>query len=627
MKRRIQSPELKTDPWGIDNGYFNTQDQWQPTDPDTHRAILAAMGAEDAASCPPTQGTAANGPVRVVQAGAAIPWASAGELQIEEGGRIEVAETLPANLPLGYHTFIPAKGGDVTRVIVAPSQCVAPTRHWGWSVQLYAARSRQSWGIGDLGDLQRLARWSAGLGAGSMLVNPLSAPAPTLPQQASPYYPSSRRFRNPIYLRVEEIPGAAELGSVVEQAAAKGRALNCDRRIHRDEVFRLKQGVLRQLWDGFHGDPEFTRFCAERDSELTPFAAYCALVVQHGGVWRQWPAEYRDPRSQAVADFVNANRREVDYHKWLQWHLDRQLAAASRELPLVHDLPVGVDPGGADAWIWQDLLASDCTVGAPPDVFNPAGQDWSLPPLTPHKLRAAAYDPFIQTVRASLRHAGGLRIDHVMSLFRLYWIPKGFGPARGTYVRYPADDLLSIVALESHRAGAFVVGEDLGTVEPGMRDQLADYRALSFRLLWFEKKLPAAYPAMAMAAISTHDLPTIAGLWTGRDAEAQQAIGVGDPKAMAELREHLVKLVGLPADAPIEAVIEKTHRLLGQAPSAVLLATLDDAMAVEERPNMPGTIDAWPNWSIALPKPLESLEEDELPRRIAAALSRSESVS
>ena len=228
----------------------------------------------------------------------------------------------------------------------------------------------------------------------------------------------------------------------------------------------------------------------------------------------------------------------MGYHAWLQWLLDRQLAEASRAIPILQDLPIGMDPGGADAWEWQDLLAKEMVIGAPPDAFNADGQDWQLPPFVPAKLRAAAYEPFIQTIRAALRHAGGLRIDHVMGLFRLWWIPNGQHPRKGWYVRYPADDLLGIVALESHRAGAFIVGEDLGTVEPGVRQRLALRRMLSCRLLWFEDRPPAEYPELSMASVTTHDLPTIAGLWSGADEAAQRSIGLTVGDEMRQLRDH-----------------------------------------------------------------------------------------
>jgi 4-alpha-glucanotransferase len=355
---------------------------------------------------------------------------------------------------------------------------------------------------------------------------------------------------------------------------------------------------------------------------LQQFAVFCALAEQFGPDWRAWPGEFRAPAAPAVAEFAREHAAEVRYHQWLQWLVAGQLARAAAALPLVHDLPVGFDPGGADAWIWQDLLAGQCSLGAPPDAFNPRGQDWQLPPLVPWKLRAARYEPFIETIRAALEYAAGLRIDHVMGLFRLYWIPAGAGPDQGTYVRYPADDLLGILALESQRSGAVVIGEDLGTVEPGVRERLAQRGILSSRLLWFEQQGPARWPFLAMAATSTHDLPTVAGLWTGADLAAQQSLGLPADEVMHRLRRRLARMIALSDQVPLERVIEQTYRLLGEALSAIILAALDDALAVCQRPNMPGTTSQWPNWRLALPGGLEALEAAELPRCIAQLLQR-----
>jgi 4-alpha-glucanotransferase len=245
-----------------------------------------------------------------------------------------------------------------------------------------------------------------------------------------------------------------------------------------------------------------------------------------------------------------------------------------------------------------------------------------LPPFVPHRLRAAGYRPFVETVRAALRHAGGLRIDHVMGLFRLFWVPEGLPPARGAFVRYPAGDLLGIVALESQRAGAFVVGEDLGTVEEGVRETLAARGILSYRCMWIETEPPARYPELSLAAVTTHDLPTIAGLWTGVDLKAQQAIGLEpNVEGMDEIRARLARMAGLDDDAPVERAVEGAHDLLGGAASRVVTATLDDALAVPERPNMPATTTRWPNWSLALPAPLEQIESLPLPLSVATRLA------
>ena len=295
-------------------------------------------------------------------------------------------------------------------------------------------------------------------------------------------------------------------------------------------------------------------------------------------------------------------------------------------MTVIQDLPIGVAGGGADAWTWQDVLAQGASVGAPPDAFNSQGQDWGSPPLIPWRLREADYEPFIQSIRATMAGAGGLRIDHVMGLFRLWWVPaegRGIGgsAADGAYVRYPAEDLLDIVALESHRAQALVVGEDLGTVEDGVREALAEHGILSYRLLWFEDDDPAEWPTEAMAAVSTHDLPTVAGLWTGSDVAEQREQGTGTDEELERGRKSLLDhLPGVPEGASAEEAVEHAYRLLGRAPSLLLSATLDDAVGEPRRPNMPGAGER-PNWSLPLPVLVEDLPEHPLLRSVARTLA------
>jgi 4-alpha-glucanotransferase len=605
---------MTTDAWGITDGFHDLAGQWHSTDDETRAALRAIMG--DAAAAPTA---------RVVRAGETAAIDGAAELTLEDGAVLRVTGATPPELPLGYHRLRRERSPQETTLIVAPPRCHLPDglKLWGWAAQLYAARSRESWGIGDLADLRRLAEWSSGLGAGMLLINPLSAPTPVPPLQPSPYYPSSRRFRNPLFLRVEEVPGAEAARLDLERLAEAGRALNGARRIDRDAVWKLKAEALERLWSSFAGAEAFERYRREQGPALREFATFCALAEGHGAGWPRWPENYRRPTSAAVARFAGERAQRVGFHEWLQWCLDEQLGRAAPALRLMQDLPIGVDPGGADAWAWQDVLTTDASVGAPPDRYNADGQDWGLPPFVPHRLAAHGYEPFVQTIRAALRHAGGLRIDHVMGLFRLFWVPKGSTPHRGAYVRYPADDLLAIVALESQRAGAIVVGEDLGTVEAGVRERLAEHAVLSYRVVLFEPGPPPQYPELALAAVTTHDLPTIAGLWTGADFEALSAMGrPPDRSAYDEMRHRLRVTAGRPDDTPLHELIERVHAGLAQAPSRIVTATLDDALAVPERPNMPGTVDEWPNWSLALPEPLEAIERAELPRATARALAQ-----
>lgn len=542
------------------------------------------------------------------------------EVTLEDGTELRVERRLPPDLPLGYHHLVEDR--RQRRLIVSPGRCYLPEgRTWGWASQLYASRSSTSWGIGDLSDLRILGERAARQGAGMMLVNPLLAVPPTYPQHASPYYPASRRFLNPIYLRVEEVPQAGAASETLDRAAAAGQALNARLSIDRDRVWRLKSEVLETIWRAAPPEEEFETWRRGQE-DLEEFAAWCVLAERHGTDWRRWPGAASRPAT-AVPLVRHEHGDRWRYHQWLQWLCRRQLDAASAPLMLMQDLPIGVDPGGMDAWAWQDLMALDVTVGAPPDEFNTLGQDWGLPPFIPHRLRQTGYEPFARTIRANLLTGGGMRIDHVMGLFRLFCIPAGAPPSDGAYVRFPSADLLDIVALESVRAEAVVVGEDLGTVEEGVREELADRQMLSYRLLWFEPDDPGAWPELAMASVTTHDLPTVAGLWTGSDLQEQRDLDLApNEKSTGQIRAQVADLTGLDDAADLEKVVIEVHRGLAEAPSRLLCATLDDLAVTEKRPNIPGADENRPNWSIALPSPVEELMASPLAEELATIFNR-----
>lgn len=635
-----------TDAWGIDDGYYDIYGGWHPTTADTYRAIRAAMSrmssssagasngpcdgtaytlGDDVAARPPSQIAA-----RVVRRGDR-PILGRGCLVSEEGTATAIEGPLPPDLPCGYYMFAPEGAEQSTLLIIAPRSCPLPRRRmWGWSAQLYACRSLASWGIGDFADLHRLGRWATQAGAGVIMLNPLTASAPVVPVENSPYFAGSRRFLNPLYLRVEAVLGSERLGDRVAAAAEAARALNRQRRIDRDAVLQLKLNALRDLFVLWQNDPSeqiaaqlraFADYQRQHAGELEQFAVYCAAAELWGGDWRRWPSEFRRSDSPAVARFAAERQQQVRFHQWLQWLADQQLSAAAEQIALIHDLPIGVDPGGADAWCWQDLLAEGCTIGAPPDGFNPAGQNWAMPPFVPHKLRQARYEPVRRTLAALLRRGAGLRIDHVMGLFRLFWIPQGAAPVDGAYVRYPYDELLAVLAVEAERAGAFIVGEDLGTVEPEVRQRLREWGILSFRLLYFEPQGPESYPPAAMAAVSTHDLPTLAAVWFGPSPPSADVPAFPINGRHSELRQHVCALTGLRGHEPFEQVVAAVYRRLGQAPCLLLLASLDDALAVRDQPNVPGTTTQWPNWSLALPGGIEALERSALAAAIARELN------
>jgi 4-alpha-glucanotransferase len=543
-----------------------------------------------------------------------------GEVALEFGGTLSMAGPSVPDLPLGYHVLTEPDGGQ-RDLIVSPGQCFLPAgRSWGWAVQLYAARSRTSWGIGNLSDLATLGSWARGVGAGFVMVNPLHAAAMSAPQQPSPYSPSSRQFRNPLYLAVEQIPGSEVVD--IASAARAGRALNDQPRVDRDAVWRIMRPVLESIFAATRTtDSEFSRWRVGQGDTLQRYATWCAIADEHGSRWPDWPAPLRDPDSAAVVRYRDTAAETVAFHAWLQWQLSRQLDAAAQSLPIIQDLPIGVDPQGADAWAWQDVLTFGASVGAPPDLLNTEGQNWGLAPFVPWRLRAAGYKPFIDSIRSTIG-TGGLRIDHVMGLSRLWWVPTDASADHGAYVRYPMQDLLDIVALESTRAEAVVVGEDLGTVEDDMREAMTATGILSYRLLYFEEDLPARWPTRAMGAITTHDLPTVAGLWSGADLRELQQLGLPDAEVGdSELRDRLSTRANLrPAAGEYEA-IEAAYNALADAPCLLLTATLDDAYSAPARPNIPNAADR-ENWSIPLPSYIEDAAQLPGVAAITEALNR-----
>ncbi|WP_220451214.1 4-alpha-glucanotransferase [Nocardioides dongkuii] len=597
----------QADAWGLQQDWVDADDRPQRVADETIKRLREVIGRppEDLDERRPVVTRPGRrlglGPVTVV---------------CEDGTERQVGDVLPEDFPLGYHRV--QVGGRDRLLVVSPGRCAVPTeQRWGWTVQLYGARSRRSWGIGDLGDLRTLREWTERLGGGFLLVNPLHAVAPTLPQETSPYLPATRRFRNPVYLRVEDVPGFDP--ALLSGHEADLAALRSGGPVDRDGAWALKRRVLRAVFEARSGaDEDEQRWRAEVGGPLEEWGAWCALADEHGPDSRAWPDDVRGPDAPGVAAYVAAHRADVDFHVWLQWLVDRQLRDAAGDLTVLQDLPIGVSGAGADAWAWQDVLAAGVSVGAPPDLLNSSGQDWGSPPLVPWRLQLAEYAPFIQSVRSTISGAGGLRIDHVMGLFRLWWVPEGEGPTEGAYVRYPAEDLLDIVALESHRAGAVVVGEDLGTVEPGVREALAERGILSYKVLWFEDEDPADWPPQAMAAVTTHDLPTVAGLWSGTDVDEQLATtDMAEEDVRSGRKDLLARLArgGLDEDAGPDEAVASAYAQLAAAPSLLLSVALEDAVSEERRPNVPGTVER-DNWCIPLPVPLEDLVEDPRPARL-----------
>ena len=596
----------------VEAEYTDAYGHRQTVEPRVVEAVRAAMEMD---ASDPDPGD----PVAIARRGEVLPVRA--ELILEDGTEIGRAARVPADLPYGYHRLL--RGGREQLLIVGPGRCHLPKdlREWGWSVQLAGVRSRTSWGIGDLADLRTLAAWTAAQGGGFLAVSPLGAPNPGPQPDPSPYYPSTRRFLSPVHLSIEDVPGAEGL----DELSGAGRALNAEGRVDRGRSLALKMAALESIWHaGPVDDQALAAYRRERGAPLERWATFVVLTERFGPGWQAWPSEYRDPDGAAVAAVGGESSDRIGFHAWIQCLLDRQLAEASAQVRRLADMPVGVDPSGFDAWDWQHQLALGASIGVPPDRFSLAGQNWGLPPFVPHRLRESGYRPFIETIRAHLRHAGGLRVDHVIGLFRLWCMPAAADPSAGAYVRYPTGELLEILAIESHRASALIIGEDLGTVPPGVRRELRRRGMLSTRLALFERVPPERYARQAFAAVTTHDLPTIAGAWSGSDLEDQVRAGlVPDERGLAQLRRRLVRASGLPADAPVDEVVEAIHRRLARSPSMLVSATLEDALRVERRPNLPGTISTQrDNWSVPLPLVLEHLILDGRVSRLAALLRR-----
>ncbi|MDE2571764.1 MAG: 4-alpha-glucanotransferase, partial [bacterium] len=577
--------------------------------------------------------------------------------------------TLPLRLPAGYHRLLlgsplaACAERNESLVIVAPAGCYLPpalqrgARLWGLALQLYALRSERNWGMGDFGDLRAAVALAKEQGAGFVGLNPLHELDPLQPADASPYAPFSRIYLDALYLdlgAIEEFASceAAQALIATRPFAESIEALRNAPLVDYDGVALWKRRVLEMLFAEFMarhlGDPPsergraFWAFVREGGSSLERMATFQALrermLEQDAGRtdWHYWPEPLRRPDSQAVAAFAAEHRGRVNFYLYLQWQAALQLgeaASEARRMPvgLYRDLAVGTAAHGADAWIQQGTLLSQISIGAPPDLLNPIGQEWGVAPFDPMALKRQRYAPFIELIRANMRHAGALRIDHAMGLMRLFVIPRGHGPRDGAYLRMPLEDLLRIVALESRRSHCIVVGEDLGTVPQGFRERLARAQILSCRLLYFEHDqafrplAPEGYPALAIASTGTHDLPTLAAYWLGADIELNRRLGlIATPEERARAaddrrreRAGLAAALGVagrsaaaPSDADVDELARRAYAFLARTPCALLTVRVEDVLGQAEPVNVPGTTTAHPNWRRKLPKTLAEIASD-----------------
>ncbi|CAL9315462.1 4-alpha-glucanotransferase [Streptomyces olindensis] len=608
--------------------------------PGAVRAALAAREREQAERLlPPTVVGWGGSPPAAL---AALPEGSRLRIETEQGETRGSTDQLPPGVHRLTATAPDGRTADA-HLIVAPPRLPTPTgRSYGLLVQLYSLLSRRSWGMGDLGDLAELAGWAGrSLGAGFVQVNPLHAAVPGAPTDPSPYRPSSRRFPDPVHLRIEDVAETAyvedpeRLRALLERSGRlRAAVLEKGALIDRDAVWELKREALELLGAVPLGPGRRAAYCdflAEQGQALEDHATWCALAEVHGSDWHRWPTGLRDPRSADTTRARNGLMDRVDFWSRLAWLTDTQLTAAQRAgreagmpVGIVHDLAVGVHPGGADAWAQQDYFAAGMSVGAPPDAFNARGQDWGLPPWRPDRLAASGYAPFRELLRALFRYAGALRIDHVMGLFRLWWVPQGHPPTEGTYVRYDAEAMLAVLVLEASRAGALVIGEDLGTVEPGVREALRERGVLGTSVLWFERDWegdgrplpPESWRADCLATATTHDLPSTAARLTGehvelrdslglltRPLEAERAEAAADTAEWLSLLSELGLLHGTGGGTDTsseEAEIQAVHRFLLRTPARMVGVWLPDGVGDRRPQNLPGTWDQYPNWRLPI---------------------------
>lgn len=561
-----------------------------------------------------------------------------GEQRLERRGY-----RLPEDLELGWYVLeavSPAVADGRARMIhvaltprrLGTTDALQGERRWGYMAQLYSVMSSRSWGVGDLADLASLAAISGVQGADYVLINPLHAAQPVPPVEASPYLPSSRRFFNPLYLRISDV---AEFGylrpndrEVVERLAAIQRKAVLDpTTIDRDAAYEAKLKALNLLFTvsrSPHRQQQLEAFVARGGRPLQDFALWCALREELGPDAPEWEDGAASPEAPYAREARERLSRRIDFYVWLQWLLDEQLEAAQRaahladmDIGVMHDLAVGVAKDGADAWALQGVLTRGVSVGAPADMYNQLGQDWSQPPWHPTRLAEAGYQPWRQMLRTIFRHAGGIRIDHVAGLFRLWWIPDGHRPSDGAYVYYDHEAMVGVLALEAELAGVVVVGEDLGTVEPGVREYLERKGVLGTSILWFEtaddRPLdPSRYRELAMASVNTHDLPPTAGFLEGVQLQLREDLGLlarSPEEERAEARKQLdmfltaIEEAGLlPEGAATDGTgkIEALYRYLGRAPSMLFNVSLVDAVGERRIQNQPGTSDEYPNWKVPL---------------------------
>jgi len=572
---------------------------------------------------------------------------------------------------IGYYSFYARCHGaygeisGLSRIIITPDKCYIPPeleqnkRLWGISLNLYSVRSFRNWGCGDLNDLNEIAKWIWKLNGGFVAINPMHALLNKRPYDISPYSPVSRLYRNFIYLDIDSVPEVAD--SEDTQALMRTKTFKDKLKRLRDSdlidyetVAAIKEKILRFAFEIFYEKhfkqdtrrgKSFDRYLSDEGDPLRSFCVFMALSRKNKSAnWDTWLEEFHNSSGKATSEFMEANAKEILFYSYIQWLIDSDIKNISESckrtspLGLMFDLAIGSTGGGSDVWNYKDIFALGMNVGAPPDDFNPIGQDWGFPPLIPEIMKQTGYEFFIHTIKKTMKYAGALRIDHALGMFRLFWIPEGSLPSEGAYIVYPSEDLLRIIALESVRNKTLIVAEDLGTVGEHVHNKLRDFNMLSYKLLYFERNYPEfsftppeKYPQRALCAITTHDLATCNGFWAARDIEIKKKLGLFTNEEKYHRHQHdrirdrelLLKALKEQGIIPEDYLLETpdsfsandelclgVYEFLARTPSMLVSVSMDDMLGIMNQQNLPGVIELYPCWRQKLPLNLEDIFED-----------------
>jgi len=672
---------------GIAVDYINAKGEREVISQQTRQKLLVAMNALQPAAPAPLPACQVLRQQReqslLIAGSGEYQWHFHTEKGKESHGRISAGEvlSLPSRLPNGYHQLLLSQGKKqwLCRVIIAPKRCYEPAalkrneKLWGACIQLYTLRSEQNWGMGDFGDLKRMVGEVAQRGGAFIGLNPIHALYPSAPENASPYSPSSRRWLNVMYIDVAALPDfqQSQQAQFWWQQDATQHTLATAREadwVDYGRIGALKMTGLRYAWQHFSQRSsedetlqQFEQFITGGGESLFYQAAYDALhaaMLQKDASlwgWPVWPEAWQQGDSDAVQQFCLQHSDEVRFWQWLQWLAHVQFDecwqfSQQQAMPigLYRDLAVGVAEGGSETWCDRELYCLKASVGAPPDILGPLGQNWGLPPMDPHVMAARGYQPFIDLLRANMASCGALRIDHVMSLLRLWWIPYGETANFGAYVSYPVDDLMAILALESERHQCMVIGEDLGTVPAEIVGKLRDSGIYSWKVLYFEQqdqntyRAPSAWPRQSMASATTHDLPTLRGFWSDGDLTLGETLGLYPDKGVlkglfqdrARQKQALLEALHRYGCVPkgyakraekreMDTTLNRgMHRFIADSNSALLGLQPEDWLDMAKPVNIPGTTDQYPNWRRKLSVSIQEMFADDGVNRLIRDIDR-----